>query len=354
MRRKLSESRTYQEAHDIGEQRILDGIAVYDKYALKERGGVKKYFVQRNCPFCGAKAYKEEEKFQNRWGVARCMRCHSLYVNPCPTQEVLDDYYNNYKCNTMLEDIYAKRAEKKENAILDTRVETILAFAKKMPGEEIAILDVGCSNGSFLARIKSRAEQIGIHKRLSLFGVDVNENAIIRKVDPTLNLICSSVESFLEETQLRFDIVWHSELVEHLIDPYFVFTRLNKVIREGGAMIFTTPNDYSLEMENLSYNIPRPLACNILPPMHLNAFSTLNVPIIALRSGFCVESIQTPGNFDVELLEMDIEEVKSDFLNRIKQLGEEDKEFIQNVIVASHGSSHLQCVLTKPIKEKDV
>ncbi len=348
MRKRLSESRTYKEASDLGKQRILDGIAIYDKYI---RGGVK-YFKQRSCPFCGEKSYVKESKFQDRWGIARCIRCHSLYVNPCPTQEVLDDYYNNYECNKMLEDIYEKRAEKKENAILDIRVETILAFAKKISRRNITILDVGCSNGSFLARIKSRAQEIGIHN-LSLFGVDVNENAIMRRVDPTLNLVCSSVERFLEETEIQFDIVWHSELVEHLIDPYSVFVKLNGIIREGGGMIFTTPNDYSLEMENLSYNIPRPLACSILPPMHLNAFSTINVPIIALRSGFCVDSIQTPGNFDVELLEMDIEHVKNDFLKRIKQLCEEDKELIQNIIVGSHGSSHLQCVLTKPLKEKD-
>lgn len=348
MRKKLLESRTYEEANVIGKQRILDGIAIYDKYI----GEGIKYFKQRRCPFCGEKSYTEETKFQDRWGVARCIRCHSLYVNPCPTQEVLDDYYNNYECNKMLEDIYGKRAEKKENTILDTRVETILAFAKKISRDNVSILDVGCSNGSFLARIKSRAEEIGIHN-LSLFGVDVNENAIKRKVDPALNLVCSSVERFLEETEIQFDIVWHSELVEHLIDPYSVFVKLNGVIRGGGCMIFTTPNDFSLEMENLSYNIPRPLACNILPPMHLNAFSTINVPIIALRSGFCVDSIQTPGNFDVELLEMDIENVKSDFLKKIKQLSEEDKELIQNIIVGSHGSSHLQCVLTKPLKEND-
>lgn len=349
MRKKLLESRTYEEAHKIGVQRILDGIAVFDKYIVREE---KKgnFFVQRNCPFCGENNYKEEIKFQDRWGVARCARCHSLYVNPCPTQEVLDDYYNNYECNMMLEDIYAKRAEKKKNVILDDRVETILRYVEMIPRDEIYILDVGCSNGSFLARIKARFNELSISKELHLFGVDVNENAIERSVDPELNLTCCSIEEYLEKKEYSFDIVWHSELVEHLIDPYMVFVQLNAVIREGGVMIFTTPNDYSLEMENLSYNIPRPLACNILPPMHLNAFSTINIPIIALRAGFCIEDIQTPGNFDVELLEIDMENVKSEFLKRIAKLSEEDKEFIQNVIVASHGSSHLQCVLSKPIK----
>lgn len=353
MRKKLLESRTYKEARNIGEQRIQDAIAVYDKYMrIENSGGGNKYFKQRSCPFCGESVYTEEPKFQNRWGVARCVRCHSLYVNPCPTQQVLDDYYNNYECNKMLEDIYRKRAEKKENAILDTRVEMILDYVRKIPKEDVSILDVGCSNGSFLSRIRSEAAQAGIRKNLDLVGIDVNKNAVKRKVDSMLNLICSSVEEFLEETKLRFDIVWHSELVEHLIDPYGVFVKLNGAMREGGVMIFTTPNDYSLEMENFSYNIPRPLACNILPPMHLNAFSTINVPIIALRSGFYVESIQTPGNFDVELLEVDIEHIKNGFLKRIKQFSEEDKEFIQNIIVGSHGSSHLQCVLAKPVKEK--
>lgn len=38
MRKRLLESRTYKEASDLGKQRILDGIAIYDKYI---RGGGK-------------------------------------------------------------------------------------------------------------------------------------------------------------------------------------------------------------------------------------------------------------------------------------------------------------------------
>ena len=50
-----------------------------------------------------------------------------------------------------------------------------------------------------------------------------------------------------------------------------------------------------------------------LPPMRLNVFSTINVPIIALRFGFYVESIRILGNFDAELLEIDIQYIKVGF-----------------------------------------
>ena len=118
MRKRFTESRTYEQAHAIAERRIADAIEIYDIYKKKEEDEHRKYFVERPCPFCGEKEYKEEEKFHGRYGVARCKKCHSLYVNPCPTSELLTDYYNNYSCNEMLEEVYQKRAEKENNAIL--------------------------------------------------------------------------------------------------------------------------------------------------------------------------------------------------------------------------------------------
>lgn len=348
MRKKLTESRTYEEALKIGKRRIEDAILVYDRYIEKENQEGRKYFFNRSCPFCGFDKNTEETKFQNRYGVSRCVRCHSIFVNPCPSQELLDDYYNNYACNFMLEDVYKKRAEKKENVILDSRVNTILDYIKKINKDEVFVLDVGCSNGSFLAKIKAGAKERKIKSVLHLFGCDVNKNAIERSVDNELTLFAQPVEQFLDGQPYKFDIIWHSELAEHLIDPYATFVKMNQALNKDGYLIFTTPNNYSVEMENISYNVPRTLACNILPPMHLNAFSTINVPIFAIRCGFYIDDISTPGNFDVEIFELEKEHIDNCIIKELVKKDEEIKELAQNIIVAAHGSSHMQCVLRKP------
>ena len=68
-----------------------------------------------------------------------------------------------------------------------------------------------------------------------MFGVDVNENAINKCVDSELNLRCCSIEEYLDTKEADFDIIWHSELVEHLIDPYAVFLKLNSALNRGGV-----------------------------------------------------------------------------------------------------------------------
>lgn len=343
MRKKFTESRTYEEAYTVAQQRIDDAVKLYDEY----KHDMDKYFIKRPCPFCGEESYTEEVPFQNRYGVARCKKCNSLYVNPCPTQEVLNDYYNNYECNTMLEAVYKKRADKEKSAILDGRIETIISYIHKVNRDTIKILEIGCSNGSFLAKLKRRVNELQIQKTIEYIGVDTNENAIRESVDTELNLVAATIESYLETTQEKFDIIWNSELVEHLIDPFSVFEKLYHVINQGGYMIFTTPNDASIEMKNLSYNVPRVLACNILPPMHLNAFSVQNVAHFVMRSGFSVVDISTPGKFDVEIFEMQKEYLDNPLLLEIENMTEEQKEYLQNIITISGGSSHLQCVVTK-------
>lgn len=347
MRKRFTESRTYEQAYAIANSRIADAIKIYDVYKAREKEEKKEYFKKRPCPFCGEEEYEEEEKFHERYGVARCKRCNSLYVNPCPVPEVLTDYYNNYNCNVMLEEVYQKRAEKESNAILDTRLETILKYISLMKKEKIRILEVGCSNGSFLSKIREYMETADVKKEIEYIGVDTNENAINSNQDTKIKLIASTVEDFLEKTDMKFDIVWHAELVEHIINPFELFQKLYGAMNENSYMIFTTPNDYSIEMRALSYNVPRVLACNIFPPMHLNAFSTVNVTHFAIRNNFCVEEISTPGFFDVEIFEMQKEYLQEELLKDISELSEEEKEFLQNLICLGGASSHLQCVLSK-------
>lgn len=268
-------------------------------------------------------------------------------MNPCPTQEVLNDYYNNYLCNVMLEEVYKERANKSQNVILDTRVRTIADYIEKLDKEEIHILEVGCSNGSFLSKLRKYVQKKWQHKKVLFAGVDANSHAVRACEDGQLDLYASTIEDYLENTTKKFDIIWHSELIEHLIDPYAVFLKMYQAMNHGGYMIFTTPNDASVEMSYISYNVPRVLACNILPPMHLNAFSTRNIACFVMRSGFDVVDISTPGRFDVEILEMEKPYISNEYLLKLEKLTEEQKEMVQNLLAMAGGSSHMQCVIRK-------
>lgn len=304
-------------------------------------------FFIRNCPFCGYDEFDEEEKFYGRYGVARCKRCNSLYVNPCPSQEMLNDYYAHAKCNSMLEKIYTERDQKFKSDILDSRVTFLADFINRMDESEISLLEFGCSNGSFLRKLKTYLQRIGIERKIRFVGVDTNPDAISSNNDSELELHYGTAEDFLKSFDGVFNIIWHTELIEHIISPYDLFTLAREKMSLGGFMIFTTPNEFALESRSLSYNVPRMLACSILPPMHLNAFSTLNITNFAIRCGFGIVSIETPGKMDVEMLELQRENLNNDLARRIIALDDNEKELIQEILSSTGASSHMRCVLKK-------
>ena len=43
----------------------------------------------------------------------------------------------------------------------------------------------------------------------------------------------------------EFDLVWCSEVIEHLRDPSFSLGELRRVTRPGGVLVLTTPNSYA-------------------------------------------------------------------------------------------------------------
>ena len=42
----------------------------------------------------------------------------------------------------------------------------------------------------------------------------------------------------------HFDLIWSSEVIEHLVDPGFSLAELRRVTKPGGHIILTTPNSY--------------------------------------------------------------------------------------------------------------
>jgi SAM-dependent methyltransferase len=44
----------------------------------------------------------------------------------------------------------------------------------------------------------------------------------------------------------QFDLIWCSEVIEHLNEPVFALSELRRITKSGGSLILTTPNSYAL------------------------------------------------------------------------------------------------------------
>ena len=291
----LKENRTKDQAKTIYDQRIQDSREVFERFCAD--------FYGRNCPVCGSDDCEDMQSFDGRYGVVRCSDCASLYVNPVPTYEALDYYYNQCECNKQFASLLRSRVGKR-SVILSERAGFVISLIEEVikNKQRVRVLEVGCNSGAFLHELNDALAEKGIVKNVELVGVDIDKDAIENSVSENLNLYCSSVENFTASNKDNFDLILHFELIEHLHDPFNFMVNVRNMLAEDGYTYFHTPNALGLDNQALTYNDFRPLAHSIFPPMHLQAFTTQNVAHFLLRAGLKVKDISTPGNFDVDIV----------------------------------------------------
>jgi len=335
----LKENRTKSQAEEIYNQRIKDSEEVFKRFSDK--------FIERACPICGDQESTELEKFNGMYRVTSCNKCSSTYVCPSPNLDALDYYYNNCKCNKQLGNLLQERVGE-EGLILGERTLSVLNLVRNLleTKANINILEIGCNSGAFLYELKQALAQEKCDSNVSLEGIDIDKSAVENPVDDGINLHHSSAEDFVEKSAHKFDLILHFELIEHLHNPYEFCCALYKLLKDKGLMYFHTPNALGLDNTVLSYNDFRPLAHGIFPPMHLNAFTTQNVTHFLIRCGFNVNKIETPGNFDVDIVRLfGSSESELAVINEISD--EKSLAIFQYVLRELGASSHMSVLASK-------
>lgn len=95
------------------------------------------------------------------------------------------------------------------------------------------LLDVGCGEGYILSKVRS-PEAVGL---------DISKTAIRRAIQTTkATLVLGDAES-MPFTDSYFDAAVCSETLEHTIQPRKVLEEICRVVRPGGTIILTVPNE---------------------------------------------------------------------------------------------------------------
>jgi SAM-dependent methyltransferase len=109
-----------------------------------------------------------------------------------------------------------------------------LLLDEARPGERV--LDLGCGAGRFLdALTRHGARPIG---------VDVSERALERaaRVAPGADLRLLAPEGSLPLAHASVDLVWCSEVIEHVPDVGQLLGEARRVLAPGGRLLLTTPD----------------------------------------------------------------------------------------------------------------
>jgi SAM-dependent methyltransferase len=96
-------------------------------------------------------------------------------------------------------------------------------------------LDVGCGTGEFTAQMA----QAGA----AAVGVDVAEAALerARAHHPELDFRLTTIDGPLPFSDNTFDLVWASEVIEHIADTARWLSEVRRVLAPSGRLLLTTP-----------------------------------------------------------------------------------------------------------------
>lgn len=95
------------------------------------------------------------------------------------------------------------------------------------------VLDVGCGDGTFRPLFDRDADYSGLE-----FSKEQAAKAKKKGLDVKIHDVTTKFP-FKKQT---FDVVFASEILEHIIDTDGFLQNCNKVLKKGGSLIITTPN----------------------------------------------------------------------------------------------------------------
>ncbi|HEY1524203.1 MAG TPA: class I SAM-dependent methyltransferase [Solirubrobacteraceae bacterium] len=117
---------------------------------------------------------------------------------------------------------------------LDWELRQSFLSAEPRPGERA--LDIGCGDGHFTAVLAQAGAQV--------IGVDVAQAALDRAAahHPGLDFRRITIDGPLPFDDCQFDLVWASEVLEHVADTARWVSELRRVLAPSGRLLLTTPS----------------------------------------------------------------------------------------------------------------
>ncbi|MCP4155371.1 MAG: methyltransferase domain-containing protein, partial [bacterium] len=214
---------------------------------------------ERPCPLCGANETTyvtagREHEFDNTtddlFCVVKCKQCGLVYLNPIPEASTLNIIYpDNYYCHNYT------YTQKNAKPSLIGRVKRTLSkhfghprqirkIMKRMPagtGEPLHILDVGCGNGSALDAFRKESG-----REVITCGLDYSKNALKIVAEKGHKTIEANIDS-VELEKNRYDIIFSSNLIEHIAHPQRLMEQIYGALKPGGLFMCETPNYGSVD-----------------------------------------------------------------------------------------------------------
>ena len=209
------------------------------------------------------------------YSVVRCAECGLAYLNPRPDAQELPSYYQVEYYQGTLRD--AHWALEREDARGIRKVGIDLMLGRRTPPfvEGGRLLDVGCSEGSYLVAMRARGWEV--------HGVEMDAEAVrFAREHYGLDVRTGQAEGLLAGfPDNHFDVVtlWH--VLEHFSDPVRILADIGRILKPGGRLMIEVPN-----FQGFSRLVFRTYWAPLELPRHLYHFTPRTLAAMLAKTGY--------------------------------------------------------------------
>ncbi len=204
-----------------------------------------------------------------------CRLCHSKKINKCfdfgqqavvnsvlraPNESHETNSFQLFECNQcgllQMQDYFLEQNKIYENYITlssfksQPHAETIITRIKEFKGslENLNLLEIGCNDGSFIKRAKSKGlkSYLGIEPTKDTYSICKNEN---------LNVHNDFFSKKLVEEQgmyEQYDVIIFRQVLEHIVDLHDFMAGVKTSLKNDGVVVIEVP-DHTMNYECLDY-----------------------------------------------------------------------------------------------------
>ena len=164
-----------------------------------------------------------------------CGECGLVFLEDPPVDQLDLIYPPHYYSYASLEKPSLPERFKRR---LDARL--FKRLLKRIPGEELSVLDVGGGTGWLLSMVRGLSSRI---KETHEVDINAQSREIAESAGHTFH--CQSIEDFAPARQ--FDLILMLNLIEHVSDPMSVLRSVHELLTVDGLLLIKTPNTNTLD-----------------------------------------------------------------------------------------------------------
>jgi 2-polyprenyl-3-methyl-5-hydroxy-6-metoxy-1,4-benzoquinol methylase len=287
-------------------------------------------FVWVDCPACGSNKDATKHALTKR-GIpyVTCIHCETLFANPRPTPEHLDEFYRESEDYTFWNKyIFPASENARREKIFKPRVEKILEICQQYQIQTNTIIDIGAGFGTFCEEmIKRNTFQQVIAVEPSH---DLAETCRKRGIHVIEKILENIHSTDLDKTSIN--VVTNFEVIAQLFSPKHFLMQCANLMPTDSVLILTCPNSKGFDINVLGEK------SSSIDIGHINLFNLNSLSLLLESCGFEVLEKRTPGRLDAELVrnkilseEFDVSNqpfLKQILIDRWSELGPSFQQFL--------------------------